>query len=411
MGQFQYRATDTQGKIVEGTIEAAEVGVVVARLHDRGLIPLRIGEGVEAARAAWRLPGGLPSLSLGRRGVSTRELLVLTQELSTLLAAGLPLDRSLASLAELSENPVLRTAVTEVLHAVQGGKSLAEALAQHPKVFPALYVNMVRAGEIGGFLDQVLQRLAEYLERAQTLRDDLRSALTYPLLLTGVMGFSMVFLLTYVLPRFTDLFAGSGRALPLPTQLLLGVSALLTDYWWALLLGTAAAVLGVRYYIATPRGRFVWDQWRLRILVLGDLMRKVEVAGLARTLGTLLRSGVPMLQALGIVREVIGNQVIARAITEVEVGAREGAGIAAPLGRTGVLPSLALQMITVGEETGRLDEMLIAVAEHLDKEVRNRIKRLVSLLEPVLILVTGLGIGFVVVSMLMAIFSVYDLPL
>ncbi|TMA69967.1 MAG: type II secretion system F family protein, partial [Deltaproteobacteria bacterium] len=214
MAQFQYRAADPQGKIVEGTIEAAEEGGVVARLHDRGLIPIRIGAAAEGTRAtAPRV--ALPSLPvLGRRRIKGRDLLVMTQELAALVSAGLPLDRSLATLAELSDNLELRRIITEVLHAVQGGKSLTEALGQH-RVFPPLYVNMIRAGETGGFLEGVLQRLTEYLERAQQLRDEVRSALTYPILLTFAMSGSMMFLLVYVLPKFSSMFADLGRALPL----------------------------------------------------------------------------------------------------------------------------------------------------------------------------------------------------
>jgi len=411
MAQFRYRATDHEGRIVEGTLDAAEVGVVVARLHDRGLIPLRVGEsdGAEApAGRAFRI--ALPRLGVRGR-VSRRDILLFTQELGTLLAAGVPLDRSLGSLSEVSDNQMLSRAVKEVLGEVRGGKSLAEALGNHPKLFPPIYVNMVRAGEAGGFLNQVLERLAEYLERGQQVRDEVTSAMMYPLFVTVVMGFSMIFLLTFVVPRFTDLFATSGAAMPLATQILLAVSEGLARYWWVLAGGVAAGTYALRRWIDTPRGRLTWDQWKLRVALLGDLNRKTEISTLTRTLGTLLRSGVPMLQALGIVRQVVGNQVINRAVGEVEVGAREGAGIAEPLARTGVVPPLAVQMITVGEETGRLDEMLLGAADHLEKDVRNRLKRLVSLVEPVMILTMGVMIGFIVVSMLLGIFSVYDLPL
>jgi general secretion pathway protein F len=410
LAQFQYRAVDAQGKLVEGTIEAAEVPVVVSRLHDRGLIPLTIGAQADGARAS-PVRVLLPTLpALGRRRVRGRDLLVLTQELSALVSAGLPLDRSLATLAELADNPELRRIVTEVLHAVQGGKSLAEALGQH-KAFPPLYVNMVRAGEIGGFLEQVLQRLAEYLERAQQLRDDVKAALTYPVILTCALGGSMAFLLVYVLPKFSALFGDLGKALPLQAQVVLAVSEVVRAYWWVMGLGAVAGGLSLRYWTSTPRGRFGWDQWKLRIPLVGNVLRKMEVSSLARTLGTLLRSGVPMLQALGVVKEIAGNQVIARSLGEVEVGVREGAGVAEPLARAGVFPTLAIQMIAVGEETGRLDELLLRVAEHFDRDVRMQIQQFTRLLEPVLILVMGLGVGFIVISMLTAIFSVNELPM
>jgi general secretion pathway protein F len=404
VAQFQYRAVDPQGKVVEGTVEAAEVPAVVARLHDRGLIPINIASG-EASRA--RAPRvALPQIqAIGRRRVKGRDLLIMTQELSALVSSGLPLDRGLATLAELADNPEFKRILTEVLHAVQGGKSLAEALGQH-RVFPPLYVNMIRAGEIGGFLELVLQRLAEYLERGQQLRDEVRSALAYPILLTCAMGVSILVLLIYVLPKFSALFTDMGRALPLQARVILGLSDLLRGYWWAGIGLVAMAVGSVRYSIRSPRGRYSWDQWKLRIALVGPLLRKMEVASLARTLGTLLKSGVPMLQALGIVKEVAGNLVISRAI-----GVREGAGIADPLARSGVFPPLAVQMIAVGEETGRLDEMLIRIADHFDREVRVKINQFTRLLEPVMILVMGLGIGFIVISMLSAIFSVNDLPM
>jgi type II secretion system protein F len=412
VAQFQYRAVDPQGKVVEGTIDAAEVPAVVARLHDRGLIPLDIGAsaGGDGARARGARPV-LPALpALGRKRIKNRDLLVMTQELTALVSSGLPLDRSLATLAELADNPELKRILTEVLHAVQGGKSLAEALGQH-KVFPPIYVNMIRAGELGGFLDQVLQRLAEYLDRAQNLRDEVRSALTYPILLTAAMGISILVLLVYVLPKFASLFGDMGRAIPLQARLLLGLSDAVRGYWWALVGIVGLAVVAFRSWVSTPRGRYGWDQTRLRLPGLGPVLRKMEVATLGRTLGTLLKSGVPMLQALGIVKEIAGNQVIARALAEVEVGVREGAGVSDPLARTGVFPALAVQMIAVGEETGRLDELLIRVADHFDREVRVVIQQFTRLLEPVLILIMGLGVGFIVVSMLSAIFSVNDLPM
>jgi general secretion pathway protein F len=411
LAQFQYRAVDPQGKVVEGTIEAGEVPAVVARLHDRGLIPINIGASTgEAARAKPRL--SMPTLpAMGKKRIKGRDLLVLTQELSALVGAGLPLDRSLATLAELADNPELKRVVSDVLHAVQGGKSLAEAMGAHPRVFPPLYVNMIRAGEVGGFLELVLQRLAEYLESAQALRDDVRAALTYPILLTVAMAGSMLVLLVYVLPKFSSLFSDMGKALPLQARIIMGISDIIRGYWWAVALVVVIAVGAVRYSLRTPRGRYSFDQWKLRTVLVGDLLRKMEVASLARTMGTLLKSGVPMLQALGIVRDVAGNQVISRALSDVEVGVREGAGVADPLAISGVFPQLAVQMIAVGEETGKLDEMLIRVADHFDREVRTKIMQFTRLLEPVMILVMGVGVGAIVVSMLSAIFSVNDLPM
>jgi len=406
LAQFQFRAADAEGKIVEGTIEAAEPAGVIARLHDRGLIPIRVGAAAES-KASARKSVGAPGRFRARLG--QRHLLIVTQELSALLGAGLPLDRSLATLTELADHPDLKRILDEVLTAVRGGKSLADALGAH-KFFPSLYVNMVRAGEIGGFLDTSLGRLSEYLERAQDLRREVVSSLTYPAVLTGVLGASLIFLLVYVLPRFSALFEGMGRAMPLPARIVMGTSDAIRAYWWIGAILIALAVTGFRRWVATPAGRLRWDQTKLRIVGLGMLLRKMEVSGVTRTLGTLIKSGVPMIQALDIARAVVGNVVIANALGDVEVGVREGAGVSNPLARSGAFPPLAVQMISVGEETGKLDDMLLRVAEHYDREVRAQIIQFTRLLEPILIVVMGLLVGTVVVSMLTAIFSINDLP-
>jgi type II secretion system protein F len=407
MAQYQYRATDYQGKIVEGAIEAGEERAVVLRLQERGLIPIRIAAG-GATAAPRRLPIALPSFG-GPRKVKNKDVLVFTQELSTLLKAGMPLDRSLTTLAELAPGDLKRV-TTEVLNAVRGGTSLAAALAQHPKAFPPLYVNMVKAGEIGGVLDEVLARLVDYLRNVQELRDEVRSAMTYPILLTGVGAVSITVLLVFVLPKFATMFADLGQALPLSTRMMLGISDLFTNIWTIpAVVAVVAGAFGFYRYISTGKRRYGFDAFKLRMPVLGYLMRRMEVARFGRTLGTLLRSGVPVLQALDIVREVASNEVISRAVAEVQVGVREGAGMSGPLGRSGAFPPLALQMIAVGEDTGKLDEMLLSTADYFDREVRNEVKRLTSLIEPVMILVMGLVVGFMVISMLMAVFSINDI--
>jgi len=407
LAQFQFRAADAEGKVVEGTIEAGEAAAVVARLQDRGLIPLRVGAAAES-KAPARTGGVASSRFRGRLG--QRHLLIVTQELSALLGAGLPLDRSLATLTELADHPDLARILDEVLTSVRGGKSLADALGQH-KFFPPLYVNMVRAGEVGGFLDASLARLAEYLERAQDLRREVVSSLTYPAVLTGVLGASLIFLLVYVLPRFSALFEGMGRAMPLPARIVMGTSDVIRAYWWVGAIVIGLGVMGFRRWVATPAGRLRWDQTKLRIVGLGQVLRKMEVSGVTRTLGTLIKSGVPMIQALDTARAVVGNVVIANALADVEVGVREGAGVSNPLARSGAFPPLAVQMISVGEETGKLDDMLLRVAEHYDREVRAQIIQFTRLLEPIMIVVMGLLVGAVVVSMLTAIFSINDLPM
>jgi len=256
----------------------------------------------------------------------------------------------------------------------------------------------------------VLARLVDYLRNVQELRDEVRSAMTYPILLTGVGGVSVAVLLIFVLPKFATMFADLGQALPLSTRMMLAISDAFSSVWTIpAIVAIVGGTYGLYRYASTGKRRYALDAFKLRMPVLGSLLRRMEVARFGRTLGTLLRSGVPMLQALDIVREVATNQVIARTVAEVQVGVREGAGMAAPLGRSGSFPPLAMQMIAVGEDTGKLDEMLLSTADYFDTEVRNEVKRLTSLLEPMMILVMGLIVGFMVISMLMAVFSINDI--
>ena len=408
MAQFQYRATDADGKVLEGMIDASDRTAAAARLQDRGLMPLRVAEPGPERTGLGNI--SLPTISF-KRGIKTADLLVFTHELSTLLTAGLPLDRSLQILSELSESEEMKRVTGEVLTEVQRGKSLAEALNEHPDVFESLYVNMVKAGEIGGVLDQVLERLTEYLESATELRDEVRSAMVYPTILLLTSFGSVAILLVYVLPQFSTVFAQSGAALPTSAAILMGASEILRSYRGLGLLLVGGTAFGFAQWIGTEDGRVTWDRTKLRLVLVGELTRKVAVSRFARTLGTLLRSGVPMLQALDIVRNVAGNVVLAAAIDEVKVGVRGGDGVAGPLSQSGVFPQLALQMISVGEETGRLDEMLITVADYFDKEVRAAVTQMTNMLEPLLLVVGGLVVGFIVVAMFSAIFSVNNMPL
>jgi general secretion pathway protein F len=270
---------------------------------------------------------------------------------------------------------------------------------------------MARAGEVGGFLETALQRLTEHLERAQEVQEEVKSALTYPVLLVLFGAGAIVFMFIFILPRFAGLFADSGQSLPATTRFMLATSEVLRSYWWGFLLAGAGGVFGWLRYVATPQGRLSWDGFRLRLALLGPLLQKREVGRFSRTLSTLLSSGVPLLQALEVVEAVVENSVIRQAIKEVRAGVREGQGLSAPLGRSGAFPPLALQMIGVGEETGRLDDMLRQVADYFERETQRQIKRMTSLVEPVLLLTMGLVIGFVVISMLVGIFSINDMPL
>ena len=396
MAIYSYRATTLTGEILEGAVEAADQKAALERLKLSGLIPLKVSSAPEGWKRRFF------------RGSSKTDLLTFTTELAVLLSAGLPLDRSLNILAEILENRETKTIVQGILKSIREGSSFSDALQRYPRMFTRLYVNMVRAGEAGGVLDVVLEKLNEFLETTKELRDSVVSSLIYPLILLGTGGLSVIVLLTYVLPKFSVIFSELGGAMPLPTKILLTASQGLRDFWWVAVLTVVLVGFFFRKYVQSPAGRLQWDRIKLRLL--RDLISKLETARFCRTLGTLLKSGVPLLQALTNAKDVIANRVIALAIDGVAKGVKEGKGIALPLASAQILPALALSMIKVGEETGQLDTMLMKVAATYEKSLRIAVKRFISLLEPALILVMGLVIGFIVLSMLIAIFSITDLP-
>ena len=423
MPVFIYRAADQRGQTVDGVMEAPDARSVVERLQRDAYFPIKVAPQDERSGLA-----GFTWPSLGQGRVASRDLVTFTQQLATLLEAGLPLDRALGIQEELTPHRRLRAITGDVLRSVRAGSSLGEALAKHhPRPFSRLYINMIRAGEKGGVLEGTLRRLAEFLEEAQEFRDTLVSALIYPSLLALVGGAAVVFLMTFVIPRFADIFRDLGSTIPWPTQVLLSLSSWLSRYWWAALrprmperfgAGRAAAfgaglgvVLGLRVWLASAAGRLQADDLMLKLPVIGGVIVQTEVARFARITGTLLRSGVPLLAALDVVKEMMSNQILARAIERLSEGVRRGAGLSKPMEETGVLPPLAIHMVRVGEETGRLDEMLLKVGATFESDTRKVLKRLIALVEPCIILGMGLVVGFIVVAMLMAILSITDIPL
>jgi general secretion pathway protein F len=408
MTAFSYKAADTSGKIVKGTLDASDEREVVVKLQQMNCIPIRIQ----------RAKGKLENISLEDifriteffRRVTQRDVLFFTQDLHALLEAGLSMDKALTILIDVAENNKFKEVAAGILKSIEGGNSLSEALSNHPKVFSTLYVNMIRAGEAGGVLPAVLERLSLFLENSQDLRDYITSAMVYPLFLVFVGGVSIIVMLTFVIPKFSVIFADMGQAMPLSTKILLGLSNGLRSYWWGITGVIVAAVFAMRRYIRTPAGRVKADRLKLTAPVIGKLVKSVEVARFSRTLGTLIRSGVPILMALQLVREIVTNQVISGSLAVVYDRVKEGDSLSSPLTQQDIFPSLAVQMISVGEETGKLDQMLLRVAENYEKTVRNMIKRFVNLLEPVMILVMGLLVGFIVISMLMAVFSMNEIP-
>ena len=403
MPGYLYKATTLSGQTVEGSMDGNDEAAVVQNLHQLGYIPIRITTTHE------KEPGFSFSSILPQR-VGVKNLLVFTQELSTLVSAGLPIDRSLEILGSLTENRRLREAVNDVLKRIQGGNSLAEALGQYPRIFPRLYINMVKAGESGGFLEAILSRLAQYLQSTKEIKEYLISVMIYPVILTIASGISIVILITFVIPRFARIFADMGQAIPLPTQIMLSTSEIVRSYWWVGVGMVALVYFGLKTYTRDEERKLRWDRFKLRWIAVGDLIKKVEVARFARTLGTLLQSGVSILSALNLVKEISQNQAISKAIAHIHDRLREGKGISKSLEETEVFPALAVHMIGVGEETGRLDEMLIKVAESYEENVQTALKRFVSLLEPLIILLMGGIVGFIVISMLLAIFSINEIP-
>jgi len=397
MAIFSYRATTKEGAVVEGAIEAADEKTAVEMLRNTGVIPLRI----EAPKEGLRKKISLRS--------AKGDILTFTTELTALLGAGLPLDRSLNIISEVSESKEMKGIVQAILKSIREGSSFSDALQKHPKVFPRIYVNMVRAGEAGGVLDIVLEKLNEFLESSKELKDHIISSMIYPAILIVAGGISIVFMFTFVLPRFSTIFSELGTSLPLSTKMILAFSSAMRSYWWVIGTGISAAVLVFMKYIKTPEGGFKWDALKLKLM--NDVIIKLETARFCRTLGTLLKSGVPLLQALNNSRDVVSNRVVALALESLSHGAKAGKGLSAPLTAAGVFPPLALSMVRVGEETGQLDTMLLKVATTYEKSLREAIRRFMGLLEPVIIIAMALIIGFIVVSVFMAIFSILELPI
>jgi type II secretion system protein F len=402
MAEYLYKATTLSGQTVEGSIDGKDEVAVVQHLHHLGYIPIRIISSQERGNGL-----RLPSFLSQRVGV--KNLLIFTQELSTLVSAGLPLDRSLSILGMLTENGKLREVVRDVLKRIEEGNSLAEALGQHPRIFPKLYINMVKAGESGGFLESILSRLAQYLQSTKEIRDQIISVMIYPLILMIVSGASIIILVTFVIPRFTTIFSDMGQAIPLPTQIILTISQMMRGYWWVGIGIVAFLYFGLKMYKKDEERRWKWDRFKLRWGIIGDLIKKIEVARFTRTLGTLLQSGVSILPALNLVKEISQNQAISKSIAHLHDRLKEGKGISKSLEETNVFPPLAVHMISVGEETGKLDEMLNKIAETYEDNVRTTVKRFVSLLEPFILLVMGGVVGFIVLSILLAISSITEM--
>lgn len=404
MPQFKYKAVSATGETVEGEMDAPSRAAVVQRLQASGHLPI-------SADAV-----GLVSTSFlqrdlfARRGASRADIAILTRELATLVRAGLPLDRSLEILIELTGARGARELLVAALDDLKGGASLSDSLAARGGVFPAYYISMVQAGEAGGTLDAVLDRLSDYMERAQATRESIRTAMIYPTILVGMAVLAVVVLLSVVVPQFRPLFEDAGKSLPVSTQIVVALGDAFENWWWLMLIVVVAIVLGLRRQLAQPAFRERWDRWMLALPLLGDLIVKVDVTRFARTLGTLIGNGVSLLGALSLAGGTLGNRALARELETVADAVRQGRPLTEPLGRSGLFPPLAVHLTRVGEETGQLEEMLLKIAEIYDEEVRRAIERMLALLVPVLTIVLGLLIAGIIGSILAAILSVYQLP-
>ena len=398
MPSFVYLARETNsGREIRSTMEAATEQAAVAALLNRNLLVVSIQGKV----------GKKGRTSGGRVGLA--DLVIFTRQLATMIDAGLAIVQSLQALADQTPNKVMRDVIRDICTRVEGGDSLSQALQKHPKAFDRLYVCMVAAGEKGGLLAEILARLATYLENTARLRKKVKSAMMYPTIVTIVAIGITIFLLVKVIPVFADIYSGFGAQLPAPTQFLINLSAILQKYFILFLLALGALVYGWFYFIKTPAGRWFWDSRRIRLPIFGSIAHKICLARFTRTLASLIRSGVPILEVLQIVSQTVGNVVMEKAIKDSSTDIERGEGIAAALGKHPIFPSMIVRMVTAGEQTGKIDTMLERVSDFLDEEIETTLSGLTSLIEPILIVVLGVVIGGMVICMFLPIFKLSEI--
>jgi type IV pilus assembly protein PilC len=431
MPRFEYTALDARGAESHGVLDAATQNDVVSQLRQQGYFPTSVlpeGQGKKPVKAGKGAKGGgkiavqaktsqkKGFTLLQRKTVPTKTLMIFTRQLATLIDAGLPLLKGLNVLAKQEKDPVLRNSINLIADAVQGGSTFSEAMGQHPRIFQRLYVSMVKAGEIGGVLELVLTRLAEFQEKAQKLKNKIKSAMTYPVVVLVIALLILVFLLTTIVPKFAGIFKdmlGESAELPWLTLKVMGASDFVKNmfvppYLWFTMLATLVIGGGWWSLNNTEKGRIFMDRMKLKMPVFGDISRKGAIARFTRTLGTLVTSGVPILQALNITKETAGNVVLADAITKVHDAVKEGESIVSPLEASGVFPPMVISMVDVGEETGQLPEMLLKVAEVYDDEVDNAVESLTSLLEPIMIVFLAFIVGTIVIALFLPLIKIIE---
>jgi len=400
---FAYKAVNSLGETEEGVRDAVDEQQLIAALQTDGYIPIRVVPADAKSFLGLRL-------GIKQSKLSQKDIALFTGELATLLESGLPLDKSLLVLIDLTEdNERVTKLIGRVLEKVKGGATLADALEKQSGIFSKFYLNMIRAGEAGGSLGEVLARLSEYLERSRELKETVSTALIYPAILLIMSLASLFVMLTFVVPQFSEMFASAGKALPVSTRIVVGLAEWLQSYWWALVLGVVSITGYMNLQLADPLTKKRWDGRFLKLPLAGTIILNKETANISRTLGTLLGNGVSILAALVIVRETVDNLILAAAIQDTEEQLKQGKHLSDALMEKGIFPKMAMQMVKMGEETGRLEEMLLRVATIYDKQLSVAIQRMLALLEPVLIISLGLMIAGIIVSILLAILSVNDL--
>jgi general secretion pathway protein F len=405
MATYFYQATDTTGEIIEGDIEASDYRVAVQKVRSLNYFPIKVSPEKPDTSffKRWKAP---TALLFSFSKVSSFELMNFTQQLSTLISSKLTLDKSLTITHQLTDKEKTRKMFQDIQKRVHAGSNFADSLAAYPDIFSKMYVNMVRAGEMGGVLDVVLKRLADFLENAEGTKSKIVNAMIYPAILIVAGVSAVIFLLTFVVPKLSGVFEGNGTAIPFITRVLLDTSHVMSQYWWSIGIGLILSVLLFWAFLKSDFGKNLWDRLVLKLPIFGDLVRKIEMSRFSRTMATLLNSGVPVLQALNIVQSVINNRVIIAAMAPLQEGLKSGQGISRPLQKANAFPPLAVHMIVVGEETGELESMLNKVANTYDKEVNNAIERALNLLGPILVLSIGGSIIMIVASILIGMMEV-----
>jgi type IV pilus assembly protein PilC len=399
---YAYRVRDAGGRLITGQLEGEAVALVAGRLRSMGYVPVSIEAKDAGLQKEIRIPGLTDRVKL-------KDVAVFSRQFATMINSGLSLLRSLSILADQTDNKELARIIGAVGTDVEKGASLSAALARHPKAFSRLYVSMVRAGETGGMLDTVLVRLASTIEKQVELRRKVKSAMTYPVAVMGLVTVIVAAMLIFVVPMFESMYAELGGTLPLPTRILLGISSALTSLWYLVLAVAAGAVFALRRWIGSEQGRRRWDALKLRLPVFGKLVHKTVLARFSRSLAALVRSGVPILDALDIVADTAGNSVVARAVRDTQEAVKGGESLSKPLENHATFPPMVVQMLAVGEETGALDELLEKIADFYDMEVEATVDALTSLIEPLLIVVMGGAVGGMVLALYMPMFNIINL--